>query len=218
MPPQHWPSPRRLNVPVVMQFEDAGSVNGSTPRDTAVADIGMIMLSFFFCFGIILLPLCIFLAFRCYARHARRRGRTHACWGFVELPNDLEMTASQVASSEVTKRDHLEASVVRAVAMLPSTPWTCADIDDSEAAVAATEPCALCLESFQDGELVKRLPPCAHLFHTQCIDRWLINGQRHKKRRCPLCNTDPFAGGLTPDRHPSAPAPVPSPQTPQIVA
>lgn len=41
--------------------------------------------------------------------------------------------------------------------------------------------CAICIEEFQPGLSVKALP-CAHIFHTSCIDRWLIEVQT-----CPLC-------------------------------
>lgn len=30
-------------------------------------------------------------------------------------------------------------------------------------------------------------------FHQQCVDRWLIDSQRHLKRECPLCKKNPLA-------------------------
>lgn len=41
--------------------------------------------------------------------------------------------------------------------------------------------CAICLEDFKDGELLKTLP-CMHLFHNDHISRWL-----EIRRQCPLC-------------------------------
>jgi len=41
-------------------------------------------------------------------------------------------------------------------------------------------------QSARDLPAVLRLPRC------RCIDRWLITGQAHQRRRCPLCNTDPI--------------------------
>lgn len=42
--------------------------------------------------------------------------------------------------------------------------------------------CPICLVNFSDGEGVRRLP-CFHLFHTECVDEWLLKEQRV----CPSC-------------------------------
>ncbi|KAK6142192.1 hypothetical protein DH2020_003004 [Rehmannia glutinosa] len=42
--------------------------------------------------------------------------------------------------------------------------------------------CAVCLGEFEEGEWVKHLPVCSHLFHVSCIDTWF---QTHSS--CPLC-------------------------------
>jgi len=44
--------------------------------------------------------------------------------------------------------------------------------------------CTICLCEMEDGEDVRRLP-CWHLFHIQCVDRWLgLN------KMCPICRAD----------------------------
>lgn len=43
------------------------------------------------------------------------------------------------------------------------------------------EKCAICLGEYEEGEEVKTLP-CFHVFHTECVDRWLkVN------KICPFC-------------------------------
>ena len=51
--------------------------------------------------------------------------------------------------------------------------------------------CSLCYEPFLEGQKIRTLPTCIHFFHRECIDRWLLEGQAHQQRRCPLCNANP---------------------------
>ncbi|OIW16350.1 hypothetical protein TanjilG_19066 [Lupinus angustifolius] len=44
--------------------------------------------------------------------------------------------------------------------------------------------CTICLQDFEDGELVNILPKCGHIFHLECIDKWLI-----QQWSCPMCRT-----------------------------
>jgi E3 ubiquitin-protein ligase ATL41 len=44
--------------------------------------------------------------------------------------------------------------------------------------------CAICLCELDEGEEVKLLPVCMHLFHKDCIKLWL-----EKNKTCPMCRT-----------------------------
>ncbi|XP_073148276.1 RING-H2 finger protein ATL16-like [Henckelia pumila] len=42
--------------------------------------------------------------------------------------------------------------------------------------------CVVCLNEFQDNEMLRILPKCSHAFHLDCIDVWLQSNSN-----CPLC-------------------------------
>ncbi|XP_057432293.1 putative RING-H2 finger protein ATL50 [Lotus japonicus] len=42
--------------------------------------------------------------------------------------------------------------------------------------------CAVCLAEFQDGDSIRLLPKCHHVFHPDCIDSWLLSHMS-----CPVC-------------------------------
>jgi len=44
--------------------------------------------------------------------------------------------------------------------------------------------CPICLANFVVGDMVRELP-CSHLYHQDCVDRWL-----QIQKRCPMCKRD----------------------------
>ena len=54
--------------------------------------------------------------------------------------------------------------------------------------------CPVCLDNHGDGDVVRVLPDCGHLFHRACVDPWLW-----QRPTCPVCRTSPL------------PSPMPTP-------
>ncbi|MCD7459236.1 hypothetical protein HAX54_040365 [Datura stramonium] len=45
--------------------------------------------------------------------------------------------------------------------------------------------CTVCLSVLADGETVRTLPNCKHIFHAECIDKWFGSHST-----CPICRTE----------------------------
>ncbi|TVU08683.1 hypothetical protein EJB05_42094, partial [Eragrostis curvula] len=44
--------------------------------------------------------------------------------------------------------------------------------------------CSVCIGAMREGEMVRRLPECKHVYHVECIDRWLA-----AHSTCPVCRS-----------------------------
>ncbi|KAJ7961461.1 putative Ring finger protein [Quillaja saponaria] len=45
--------------------------------------------------------------------------------------------------------------------------------------------CAVCLSEFKEAEAIRVLPYCMHVFHVECIDKWL-----NLHSNCPICRAE----------------------------
>lgn len=56
---------------------------------------------------------------------------------------------------------------------------------DNYSSSKVEEICSICLMKFEKEDVVSRLTRCGHLFHADCIERWLDCNQF----TCPLCRS-----------------------------
>ena len=75
----------------------------------------------------------------------------------------------------------LERERVAALRALPTYVW--AGGSDSG------ETCVLCIEPFHNGASLRKLP-CNHLYHKECIDKWLIYSMVSVLRPLFRCSSD----------------------------
>jgi hypothetical protein len=55
--------------------------------------------------------------------------------------------------------------------------------------------CTICLTQFKNGDPVKVVPGCSHVFHESCFNDWVA-----LRFRCPNCNTEILIDGLGEER------------------
>ncbi|KAH0716453.1 hypothetical protein KY284_009358 [Solanum tuberosum] len=72
--------------------------------------------------------------------------------------------------------------------IMHSLPITQFKKNDEQTTRPNNSDCAVCLGEFQEGEWLKHLPYCSHVFHVACIDTWF---QIHSS--CPLCRSNVFS-------------------------
>jgi hypothetical protein len=68
---------------------------------------------------------------------------------------------------------------------VPQVPAPEAAQETREEDRTTDDTCALCIEDYADGELLRELH-CGHRYHAECVDEWLTTS----KRTCPVCNSD----------------------------
>jgi hypothetical protein len=44
--------------------------------------------------------------------------------------------------------------------------------------------CSICFGAYESNDILRILPKCGHVFHAECIDRWILTNPL-----CPLCKT-----------------------------
>jgi hypothetical protein len=97
-----------------------------------------------------------------------------ALLNILHNPNDNEPTYEQLLQTFGDGTDHMGADT-ETIAQLPTSTVT--------TTTSSTQDCAICLEHFCTGQ-ERKLLPCLHGFHVDCIDRAL-----RQRAVCPICNS-----------------------------
>ncbi|KAL2502858.1 RING-H2 finger protein ATL51-like [Forsythia ovata] len=70
-------------------------------------------------------------------------------------------------------------------ATIPSNSTLQVIITSKDTRESKQDVCAVCLNEFKEGDGVRVLSECTHIFHVSCIDKWL-----NSHHSCPLCRAD----------------------------
>ena len=86
-----------------------------------------------------------------------------------------------VGASSLSSSSGVSSGVVSAA--MGSIDEPVAEEDPTKTYSTMCTTCSICIDEFEEGEMVRLLPRCNHAFHTECIIPWLTERQGC----CPLC-------------------------------
>ncbi|KAH3742593.1 hypothetical protein Pelo_16015 [Pelomyxa schiedti] len=109
--------------------------------------------------------------------------------GISALPTHTFSSRPQRPSSPAAPSSASSYSASTASASASSASYSASALDTASASSVAsgTQPtedntkCPVCLCEYEEGDVLKTLP-CLHIYHVECIDRWLKT-----KKTCPVC-------------------------------
>lgn len=166
-PPTQLPLPLHPQTQLPPPPSPAANLNTSFPI-LVISVFGVLITS------ILLLSYCVFVIKCCFNR---RRSDV-----FSSLSRSWGLSESSFMVHSTGIRSHgLEESAIRAI---PTFRYRRGGDGDEEGKRSFHE-CAVCLNDFQEEEVVRLLPNCLHVFHMDCIDIWL-----QTNANCPLCRSD----------------------------
>lgn len=124
-----------------------------------------------------LVILYVALAYYCRPRHAARDPPDYL------LP--IAATPLTWSRTSSMRRETAELSATIGLA-IPPFPYSRKIGDESSGGSSPRQLiCSVCLALLQEGEQVRQLPECKHIFHADCIAKWL---PLHMS--CPVCRSE----------------------------
>merc|ERR1711957_460119 len=115
---------------------------------------------------------------------------------------DTDNNSSEVVTVEHEALSSTELAEVKALTERSDAALQALPTETLEKTVEG-DPCAICQDTMSQGDAVRRLP-CAHIFHADCIEKWL-----RLKLTCPLCNIS-VETSLLEAAAPNQPPPAPT--------
>ncbi|XP_008790059.1 E3 ubiquitin-protein ligase ATL41-like [Phoenix dactylifera] len=111
-----------------------------------------------------------------YTRYVLRRHRAAHRATTISL---FRVGVATAGPHEELPKVGLDPSAITALPMFPYRRTNNASNGKHDGSSAA---CAICLSVIEEGEIVRLLPSCTHVFHVGCIDMWLSSNST-----CPVC-------------------------------
>ncbi|KAJ6717446.1 ZINC FINGER C3HC4 TYPE (RING FINGER) PROTEIN [Salix purpurea] len=149
-------------------------MNSSSPTESSPTESGGFALTFGISIGVLsAIAIAIFASYFC-TRKSSAAGRSHLD-GSLSM-DDQDSVVIDIGLDEATLNTYPQLLYSEAKEKLESG-------DDGSAGASC---CSICLAEYKDSDLLRLLPDCDHLFHSQCIDPWL---KLHTS--CPVCRNSP---------------------------
>lgn len=133
------------------------------------------------------------------------------CWGHRIIKD--RRTRSLQAPAEPSSSSSCSFSWVSSL-MVRDTALTLTTFGELVERLPDTEDtCAVCLNQLRMQDEVRELLNCYHVFHKECIDRWLDHDHDNHNPTCPLCRAPlftPYCPSSSSESSSFAPPPQPS--------
>lgn len=180
-PPVHR-GPLRIILAILLSLHQTSTSTAAAhpPHPNIhIGSIGGFKLITFILFGVVIVALFFLGFFMAYLRRCfRNRNRNTSSQATVLAA----VTAAAIATPPPNRRRRgLDRTTIDSFPSIPFSSVQCI----KPTKLRYGPECAICLGGFSDEEMLRLLPGCRHVFHAECIDRWLSS-----HITCPVCRAD----------------------------